>query len=147
MSVLLGKIEKLMRPFGVSGHPPPLVSVHVLPPSVDFQSPEPGPPEVRKYGPRTRCQLDAQRTLGFFGSSPTSMNPALSLTNFTSFHVVPGLVVFQIPPPAAATKNVFDGLGMPTISATRPSKLAGPTVRQRKPARVRESRFCASAAI
>src|SRR5919197_976585 len=60
---------------------------------------------------------------------------------------MPAFVVFQMPPPAAATKNVFDGLGMPTISATRPSKLAGPTVRQRKPARVRESRFCASAAI
>src|SRR5438094_1985996 len=52
-----------------------------------------------------------------------------------------------MPPPAAATKKVFDGLGMPTMSATRPSKLAGPTVRQRKPAMVRESSVCASAAI
>jgi len=56
------------------------------------------------------------------------------------------LVVFQIPPPAAATKKVLDGLGMPTMSATRPSKFAGPTVRQRKPARVSESRVCAWAA-
>src|SRR5947207_15898566 len=36
---------------------------------------------------------------------------------------------------------------MPAMSATRPSKLAGPTVRQRKPARVRESSVCASAVI
>src|SRR3954462_8936738 len=50
-----------------------------------------------------------------------------------------------MPPPAAATKNVFDGLGMPTTSATRPSKFAGPTVRQRKPASVSESSVCASA--
>jgi hypothetical protein len=48
-------------------------------------------------------------------------------------------VVFQMPPPAAATKNVLDGAGIPTTSATRPSKLAGPTVRQRKPATVAES--------
>jgi hypothetical protein len=52
---------------------------------------------------------------------------------------VPAFVVFQIPPAAAATKNVFDGLGMPTTSATRPSKLAGPIVRQRNPAMVAES--------
>src|SRR5437763_966934 len=52
-----------------------------------------------------------------------------------------------MPPPAAATKNVFDGLGMPAMSATRPSKFAGPTVRHRKPANVRESSVCASADI
>src|SRR5690349_5051860 len=52
-----------------------------------------------------------------------------------------------MPPPAAATKNVLEGLGIPAISATRPSKFAGPTVRQRKPASVRESSVCASAVI
>src|SRR5690348_9258692 len=52
-----------------------------------------------------------------------------------------------MPPPAVATKNVFDGLGIPAISATRPSKFAGPTVRQRNPASVRESRTCASAVV
>ena len=87
MSVFCGKMEKLMRPFSVAGKPPPLISVQVAPASVDFQSAEPGPPEIRKYGPRTRCQLDAQTTLGFLGSMATSMKPALSLMDLTSFHV------------------------------------------------------------
>ena len=63
---------------------------------------------------------------------------------------MPSFVVFQMPPAAAATKNVFDGLGMPATSDVRPSKLAGPTVRQRKPAMVAESSAgradCANAA-
>jgi hypothetical protein len=42
------EIAMLMRPFIVSGNPPPLISVHVLPASVDFHSAEPGPPELRK---------------------------------------------------------------------------------------------------
>src|SRR6266513_1991503 len=65
----------------------------------------------------------------------------------TGRKVTPALVVFQIPPPAAATKKVLEGLGMPAISATRPSKFAGPTVRHRKPAKVKESSVCASAVI
>ena len=44
----------LMRPFIVPGNPPPFTSVHVSPASVLFQSAEPGPPDWRKYGPRTR---------------------------------------------------------------------------------------------
>ena len=56
-------------------------------------------------------------------------------------------VVFHMPPAAAATKNVLEGLGIPAMSATRPSKLAGPTVRHRKPARVVESRVCADALV
>src|SRR5688572_10551959 len=68
----------------------------------------------------------------------------------TGRKVTPPFVVFQIPPAAAATKNVLDGLGRATISDVRPSKLAGPTVRQRKPAMVAESSAgladCASAA-
>jgi hypothetical protein len=53
--------------------------------------------------------------------------------------VVPLFVDFQIPPAAAAAKNVFDGDGMPTTSETRPIVFAGPTFRQRKPAIVVES--------
>ena len=53
--------------------------------------------------------------------------------------VMPLLVLFQIPPPAAATKTVLEGLGMPTTSERRPMKLAGPTVRQRMPATAAES--------
>src|SRR5262249_30540268 len=47
---------------------------------------------------------------------------------------------FQMPPAAPAAKNVFDGDGMPTTSDTRPIVFAGPTLRQRKPAMVAESR-------
>src|ERR1051326_7974220 len=65
----------------------------------------------------------------------------------TGRQVTPAFVGFQRPPPGVATKNVFDGLGIPAISATRPSKFAGPTVRQRNPANVRESRTCASAVV
>src|SRR5438128_978759 len=72
-----------------------------------------------------------------------SMNPALSLMNLTSCHVWPPLVVFQMPPAAPATKKVFEGLGMPTTLETRPPMLAGPTLRQRKPARTVESRGAA----
>src|SRR5687767_14630809 len=57
----------------------------------------------------------------------------------TGRNVTPPLVVFQMPPAAAATKNVFDGLGIAAMSEVRPSKFAGPTVRQRSPAMVAES--------
>src|SRR5438552_11557027 len=58
-------------------------------------------------------------------------------------HVMPLFIDFQIPPPADATYSVFDGPGMPTTSDTRPMKLAGPTVRQRKPATTVVSSDCA----
>src|ERR671919_1029565 len=57
----------------------------------------------------------------------------------TGRKVVPALVVFQIPPAAAAKKNVRDGLGMPSTSVIRPAMLAGPMGRQRKAARSVES--------
>src|SRR5207245_3944373 len=44
-----------------------------------------------------------------------------------------------MPPAAAATKNVFDGLAMPATLDTRPPRFAGPMLRQRKPARSVES--------
>src|ERR1043165_6230281 len=57
----------------------------------------------------------------------------------TGRHVTPLLVDFQIPPPAAAAKNVFEGDGRPATSEMRPMVFAGPTLRQRKPAIVVES--------
>src|SRR5690242_12627605 len=86
---LESEIAMLMRPFMVSGKPPPFTSLHVFPASVDFHSAEPGPPELRKYGPRTRCQLDAQTVFGFDGSSATSTKPALSEMNLISCQVWP----------------------------------------------------------
>src|SRR5882762_5697753 len=61
-----------------------------------------------------------------------------SLSN-TGRNVVPLLVVFQMPPAAAATKKVLEGLGMPTTLETRPIMFAGPMLRQRNPARSVES--------
>src|SRR5215467_1285453 len=86
-----------MRPLVVSGKPLPLISVHVFPASVDFHSADPGPPELRKYGPRTRCQLDAHTVFGFDGSSATSTNPALSEMNLMSCQVCPPSSVLYSP--------------------------------------------------
>ena len=237
-------MSMVIRPFWPAGKPPPFTSVHVVPPSVLFQSAEPGPPLNNEYGERRRSQLVANTTFGSFGWRATSTKPALSLTNFTSCqdvppsvvlynprsglerqaapsaatyttlgfvgcttmrpmcsvfsspfadqvmppsvdlkmpppgsmelrefgspvpahtccvsdgamasmpieitrlssntgrHVVPLLVVFQMPPPAAAANRVLEGPGMPTTSDMRPMKLAGPTVRQRIPATAAES--------
>src|SRR6266576_3628862 len=90
-------IEIPMRPFVVSGRLPPFTSVHVFPASVVFQSALPGPPLLRKYGPRTRCQLAANSTSGFDGSSATSTKPAWGEIDFTSCQVCPPSVVLLSP--------------------------------------------------
>src|SRR3990172_2004060 len=76
-------------------------------------------------------------SLGAMARSPIEITRSLSKTGR---NVVPALVVFQIPPVAAATKNVLDGLGMPSMSVMRPPMVAGPMERQRKAARAVESR-------
>src|ERR1044071_4840598 len=65
---LLGAIASPMRPFVPLGKPLPVISFHVLPPSVVFHSAEPGPPLSSEYGVRFRSQLDAYSTSGFDGS-------------------------------------------------------------------------------
>src|SRR5258707_15819163 len=62
---------------------------------------------------------------GAMASMPMEM---MFLSSNTGRHVTPLLVLFQMPPPAAATKSVFDGPGMPTTSDRRPMNVAGPTV-------------------
>src|SRR4029078_7270409 len=69
-------------------------------------------------------------------SMPIEMTRWLSKTGR---QVTPLLVDFQIPPPAPAAKNVFEGDGMPVTSEMRPCVFAGPIFRQRKPAIVAES--------
>src|SRR5213592_2224297 len=111
-------------------------SFQVTPPSVDLKMPQPGEIVLRESSspvPAHTCIV----SLGAIASSPIEMQGWLSNTGR---NVVPALVVFQIPPAAPATKNVFEGLGMPTTLETRPPMLAGPTLRQRKPARTVESR-------
>src|SRR6478735_913737 len=73
---------------------------------------------------------------GAMANMPIEM---MFLSSNTGRHVTPLFVDFQMPPPAAATKRVLDGPGMPTTSERRPWKFAGPTVRQRMPDTVRES--------
>src|SRR5712691_12316498 len=120
--------------------PPSVVSspidFHVSPPSVDLKMPQPGEIVLRESSspvPAHTCIVSD----GAIASSPIDTHFSLSKTGR---NVVPALVVFQIPPAAAATKNVFEGLGIPTTLETRPPMLAGPTLRQRKPARRAESR-------
>src|SRR4051812_29234337 len=75
-------------------------------------------------------------SLGAIARTPIEM---IDLSSNTGRQVVPLFVDFQIPPPAAATKSVLEGPGMPTTSESRPWKFAGPTVRHRNPATVAES--------
>ena len=93
MSGSLSLIAIPIRPFMVVGKPPPMTSVQLSPPSVDFQSALPGPPLFRNQGPRTRSQLAAKRVLGSPGRNATSTNPALSLMCLTSSQVSPPSVV------------------------------------------------------
>src|SRR5438874_6774776 len=107
----------------------------VSPPSVDLKMPQPGEIVLRESSspvPAHTCIVSD----GAIASSPIDTHFSLSKTGR---NVVPAFVVFQIPPAAAATKNVFDGLGMPVTLDTRPPMFAGPMLRQRKPARSVES--------
>src|SRR6266567_5693096 len=110
-------------------------SCHVCPPSVDLKMPQPGEIVLRESSspvPAQTCVVSD----GAIATSPIDTHFSLSKTGRK---VVPALVVFQMPPAAAATKNVFDGLGMPATPETRPPMFAGPMLRQRKPARSVES--------
>ena len=112
---------------------------HVMPPSVDLKIPPPGSMELREFGspvPAHTCWVSD----GAMASMPIEIT---RLSSNTGRHVVPLLVVFQMPPPAAAANRVLEGPGMPTTSDMRPMKLAGPTVRQRMPATAAESSDCA----
>src|SRR5256885_15117754 len=111
-------------------------SFQVSPPSVDLKMPQPGEIVLRESSspvPAHSCSV----SLGAIASSPIEMQGWLSNTGRND---VPALVVFQIPPAAPATKNVFEGLGMPATLETRPPMLAGPTLRHRNPAGSVESR-------
>src|SRR5438093_8825107 len=118
----------MMRPIAPVFSRP--IAFHVMPPSVDLKMPQPGEMVLRESSspvPAQTCIV----SLGAIATSPIAMQRWLSNTGRND---VPALVVFQIPPAAPATKNVFEGLGIPTTLDTRPPMLAGPTLRQRNPA-------------
>src|SRR5687767_12855109 len=52
-----------------------VISVHVLPPSVDLNSPLPGPPLDMPHGKRCDSHSVANSTAGLLGSSTTSAAP------------------------------------------------------------------------
>src|ERR1035437_2352579 len=120
---LLRATWMFIRPFGVSGNPPPLISRQLEPPSVVFQSADPGPPLLRNAGLRTRAQLAAYSVLGSRGSITTSTNPALSLMNLLIVHVLPPSTVLYRPrsgfdahcAPSAATYTMFGLVGCTTM--------------------------------
>src|SRR5437773_12302091 len=96
-------------------------SFQVIPPSVDLKRPQPGEIVLRESSspvPAHTCIV----SLGAIASSPIEMQRWLSNTGRND---VPALVVFQIPPAAPATKNVFEGLGMPATIVTRTPIVAG----------------------
>src|SRR3989442_14674929 len=77
-------------------------SFQVSPPSVDLKMPQPGEIVLRESSspvPAQTCVVSE----GAIASSPIDTQRSLSKT---SLNVVPALVVFQIPPAAAATKYV-----------------------------------------
>src|SRR6266513_1488781 len=107
----------------------------VRPPSVLLKIPQPGSMVLREFcspvPAHTCCVSD-----GAMASAPMETHRCASKTGR---NVTPLFVVFQIPPAAAATKNVLDGLGIPVTLDTRPPMFAGPMLRQRKPASSVES--------
>src|SRR2546427_13302780 len=118
----------MMRPIAPDFSRP--IAFQVSPPSVDLKMPQPGEMVLRESSspvPAHTCVV----SLGAMANSPIETQRWLSNTGRND---VPALVVFQMPPAAPAMKNVFEGLGMPATLETRPPMLAGPTLRQRKPA-------------
>src|SRR5207244_1794097 len=106
-------------------------SFQVSPPSLDLKMPQPGEIVLRESSspvPAHTCSV----SLGAIASSPIEIQGWLSNTGRND---VPALVVFQIPPAAPATKNVFERLGRPTTLDTRPRVLAGATAHRKKYAR------------
>src|SRR5688572_25560576 len=87
-----------MRPTTPAGRPGRrVISVQVSPPSVDLNSPLPGPPLDIVYSLRKASQSAAYRMLGFDRSTERSMAPVLLSRNSTFRHVRPPSVVLNTP--------------------------------------------------
>src|SRR5919201_559525 len=80
-------------PIGLAGSPAlPVSSVHVVPPSVDLNSPLESPPLTRSHGWRKACHSDAYSTCGFDGSIARSTAPVCASRNSTFCHDWPPFV-------------------------------------------------------
>src|SRR3989442_15649995 len=105
------------------------VRFQVSPPSVDLKMPQPGEIVLRESSspvPAHTCVVSD----GAIATSPIDTHFSLSKTGR---NVVPALVVIQMQPAAVATKNVFDGVGMPVWLEKRPIMFAGAKLIHRSP--------------
>src|SRR6185369_7237502 len=82
-----------MRPRSPSGRPPPSSFFQVLPASIVFQIPLPGPPPLKPKLVRRRWYEAAYRILLSDESIARSVKPVFSSMNLTLFHVFPPSVV------------------------------------------------------
>ena len=103
----------------VSGRPLPSTFSHVSPASVDFQIALPGPPLLKKYGPRTRSQLVAHRMSGFCGCMSMSTKPASSETKLIRSQVSPPSFVRYSP------RSSFAPQGCPSAATYTQSAFVG----------------------
>src|SRR3954447_22107658 len=88
------------------------IDFHVRPPSVLLKIPQPGSMVLREFCspvPAHTCIVSD----GAIAREPMDTHRCVSNTGR---NVMPLLVVFQIPPAAAAMKIVFEGLEMPATS-------------------------------
>src|SRR5215470_4668105 len=111
------------------------IDVHVLPPSVVFQTPSPCEtlPRIGYSPPPTYT------TSGADGA--TSIAPIVppKYLSVTGAHDCPALMVLNTPPPVVPIQNSFSRDGFPVTATERPPR-NGPISRQRRPVNARESR-------
>src|ERR1043165_9020324 len=111
----------------------------VLPPSVVFQTPSPCEtlPRIGNSPPPTYTTSGAE--------GATAMAPIVppKYLSVTGAHDWPALIDLKTPPPVVPIQNSFSRDGLPVTATERPPR-NGPTSRQRRPVRARES--CAGAA-
>src|SRR5688572_12504409 len=87
---LAPETDRPMSPQTPEGRPGlRVISVHVSPPSVVLNIPEPAPPDTSIHGRRCACHSPAYSTFGLLGSITRSTTPVESLRKRTRCHVVP----------------------------------------------------------
>src|SRR3954469_9064434 len=135
MSALVGLIT-MSATWRVSPSP---MKLHVLPPSVVFQTPSPCEtlPRIGYSPPPTYT------TSGFDAETPMPPMVPPKYLSVTGAHDWPALMDLKTPPPVVPIQNSSGREGLPETATERPPRY-GPTSRQRRPASARES--CAAKA-
>src|SRR3954471_14587581 len=108
--------------------------VQVLPPSVVFQRPSPCETLPRMgYSPPP-----TYTTSGADGATSTAPIVPPKYLSVTGAHDCPALIDLKTPPPVVPIQNSSGREGFPVTATERPPR-NGPTSRQRRPAKERES--------